>query len=155
MIMPIRRPMPPEHNRRWVTLPGRVADHRILDRRSSFTRWLGRTFPATQSFIGGFHHMLEIELDPDARVMAGEMLRVRMLDNGTQTIPPSITYEVMETKLCEYPVGTLVGVSFGISNEIDQWFGCQPVRCDVKLINELGDLNTMPGAVLPRQGALV
>jgi len=72
-----------------------------------------------------------------------------------QTISSTITYEVPETSMCEYPIGSFVGVSFGISNEIDQWFGCLPVRCDVKRINVLEELNTMNGAVLPRQGILV
>ncbi len=154
MIMPVRRPDPPEHRRRWVSLPGRVSGHEFLDRRNFLTKWLGQKFPMTQQFLGGTHHILVIELNPEAREQALDKLIVPILDRDAQQVPPSITYEIFQKNLCLYPVGSLVSVSFGISNQLDQWLGCQPLRCEVKPINSLEELKTMRGAVFPQQSIM-
>lgn len=71
MIMPVARPLPPEHNRRWVSLLGQVTSHQLLDRRNFLSRWLGQKVPVLRCLLSGVNHMLVIELSPEARELAG------------------------------------------------------------------------------------
>ncbi|MCA9359041.1 hypothetical protein KC926_02440 [Candidatus Kaiserbacteria bacterium] len=94
--------------------------------------------------------MLVIKLDEQAYEQAREKLIVEILNVGTETVPPIVLYEVVESELHSiYPVGTPVGFSIGIASETDQWLGCLPTRAMVKKLLQPNDLLNMRNPILP------
>ena len=148
MIMTSRL-SPNEAERRWLSLPGAVVAHTLIDDRGILARWVNAR--------DGVHHMVRVRLDEELYGELREKLRVpRGAQDDYRQLPIEMQIEVLEEDLSSrYPVGALVGVSFGIAGLVSQFFtGAIPLRMELAPIVSNDDLKQLPGAVLSEQGSL-
>jgi hypothetical protein len=154
-MMQIRRPVPNERGRRWFTLLGSVVSHRWVDKRDFITKFLAKKFPSIKMFQDGLHLMAEVEIDDGSYTEAGQKLKVPTIDGWGGNILRHSAFEILPSELPRYQIGQLVGVSFGMSNAVDQFFtGTTPVRYELHHVGSEEEFAKLPDPVLPVQRTL-
>ena len=148
--MPISRPVPNERGRRWFTLLGSVVSHRQIDKRGLATK-----FPSVKKFQEGLHLMVEVEINGESYAEAGQKLKTPTINGLGGNILKHSSFEILQIELSKYPVGQIVGVSFGISNVVDQFFtGTTPVGYELHHVESEEEFVKLPDPILPIQRSL-
>ena len=149
-----------EKGRRWVTVPGIITSHRIIDKRWGFTKWLETLFsPMMINFLNlcdNVHYMVTVHIDNDSYVEARDKLKVFNFNGNSTTLWNDTSFEVTKEDLDSvYTIGKRVAVSYGISPALDQFFtGAKPVCWEIKPIDSKEEFRKMPGAILSVKASL-
>lgn len=147
-----RRIYPNESARKWFSLLGTVIGYETLDTRGQITKYLARKFPHITVFGPKNNHFILVKLDETMYNQAdsiGLTRYPRFNNNNEGYIRNECKFFVTEKEQDnDYPIGALVGVSFGTINSADQFYtGAKALCFNLKVLAKKEDLETLENPI--------